>query len=379
MARRGRGRVEHLMGTRKSVGLRETVNEAGEKVMKEAWQVGALCNDSYEKRTTFVADSVPYGFGKFPWAHDVCSGCQSKFYAKWIAENPSKIGYRIGGRLDLTNAPYGISKWAYKSVYPVYDKAILVDRDEWDQAIVGFICIQNGWGHSWEIHEWMASDLRFNDVDKPDVDLSPKMGGIADKFDHEYMPSRAADDIFVYSDEIRTYESGGQKKPFKSEAKGFPSKEYALLNFIPHMVADGCLKSYNDRLDEATGYRVAEQRRREERVRDDEQRRIEREERNRQTESDNDVIMDGMLSLAERDDLDNIEREALFMAFKRIFGKEMVDVAATATKLSGEPVNVILVKPTRIDTILDGKSVEDPGDILPVGQPVADDDDWSFS
>jgi hypothetical protein len=176
---RGRGHQEHLLGTVKALGDRETVNEAGEKVMKPAWQINALCNDQHEKRTTFVEPrdgSVPYGFAKFAWAHDCCSRCQSIFYKNLLKEKGNAFPYYLGERYDMSAPlPFGISKWTWKSVYPVYERGILADCDD-PTKIVAFICIETGWGKSWSIHGWKPANTRAWIDDDPNKHL-PTMDG----------------------------------------------------------------------------------------------------------------------------------------------------------------------------------------------------------
>lgn len=357
-------RHEHLQGTIKYVGELPT---GADNIPTRTWKVAALCNDEYGGRHTIVDPTDGrdvHGFGKFPWAHDICTKCQSLFYAKWIKENPSKVGFRLGDRIDLSrenadNIPFGISRYTWKSVYPVYDKSYLIDDRDSPQAIVAFICIESGWGKNWQVHGWKAANVRISDVDRDDFDPTPVFdSGVAQKFSYDLDRSGDVDPVlWGEGGAPRTYTSGGVERRMTSDAKGYGSKEYALLNIIPNMVRDGALKTYNDRLDEATGYRAAERERQAERAREAAERQVIRDQQMAAKQSELEHIKEALMDLVSdgRDGISNYEREGLFLAAKQL------------------GIDLTAVKPYA-GQVVDSHDEEH----VPVAAAV-DDDDWSFS
>lgn len=333
MARHGKRGTNHLVGTIKALGERETVDDKGEKTMKPAWQINALCNDQYAKRTTFVEPGkIDYpGFAKFAWGHDTCPRCQSIFYSKLLKEMGPKFPYYLGERYDMSQPlPFGISKWTWKSVYPVFERGVLADRDD-PSRIVAFICIENGWGKSWSVHGWEPQYGSISTLGDPNFSSTPKMcSEPAQVRMYDYIYDDAGYRKVDRTREPNTYRSisGNDVKFMKTDAKNYNSKEDALLSIVQAAVEDGDLKSYADCLEIATSSK-------ERLAREIEEREVKRQryireagERKAQENEEKVLIKDGLLALAERTDLGNIEREAVFLAYRHILGAPLTQEAA---------------------------------------------------
>jgi hypothetical protein len=271
----------------------------------DRWDYAYVYTDDREAVERQVCDTGSFSkFTKFEWAHDVCSGCQSKYLAKQQKEHP--LPYFIGERYDLKydyakkiKPPHGIGT-SWKSVYPVIDRNILADADD-PRKIVAFIVIDNGWGKSWQIHGW-TSDVRMRDYEAEGLS-EPKMDSDHAQYTHRY-------------------ESGGYDgKPLvmqesKRGANRFASKEFCLT-LIEDMLKDGHIRTYQQIVDDdAEGFRkwkIAAEERRVEREAAAERQRKKLEE----LESDKGHIEQAFRNmLGDEFLLSNFNREGVFMAAK---------------------------------------------------------------
>lgn len=159
--------------------------------------------------------TLPYGWTDYEKAFRPCPKCQSKMLAAKLKAEP--IGYALGERVNASdeNNPYGVSKWGFKSVYPVIDLGILADEER--DRTVAFICIDNGWGKLWEIHPW------------------ERVTNARDKEPRE--PKFSGGGVMSYQKKI-----GDSEKSYPHDAKGYASKEEALMAF-PMLSEQGLLKT----------------------------------------------------------------------------------------------------------------------------------------
>lgn len=197
---RSSGRRDHIVKTVNPTGT-FTEAQSGypsvERVDYVAW-----CGETsrgFKDRHGF--DSLPVGFTKYEQAFRPCPKCQSKMLAAKLKDAP--IGYRLGERVNgAEENPYGVRNWGYKSVYPVIDTGIIAD-DEIDK-VVGFICVESGWGKLWRIQQWQGQTTASDKVVR-----EPKIGG-----------------VISYQKKI-----GDSEKTYPHDASGYSSKEEALMMF----------------------------------------------------------------------------------------------------------------------------------------------------
>lgn len=233
----------------------------------------------------------PVGFTTYEGAFRPCPKCQSKMLAAKLKSEP--IGYSLGERVDASDEknPYGVYRWGYKSVYPVIDNGIIAD-DERDR-VVGFICVETGWGKLWRIQGWQGQ-TRGSDKEVAE----PKIGGVV-----EYQKAFSTD----------------SDKTYKTAATGYSSKEEALLAF-PMLSEQGVLKTRPAILErdrqwiKGMAEKEAErEREREERDAERERLRQEREDKRAALLADiREALNDATLSNFNRDVMFRVAREAGF-------------------------------------------------------------------
>lgn len=286
---RSSGRRDHIVKTVNPTG---TFTEAQdgypsvERVDYTAW-----CGETSRGfKSRYGHDSLPVGFTNYEKAFRPCPKCQSKMLAAKLKEAP--IGYSLGERVNgAEDNPYGVHNWGYKSVYPVIDNGILAD-DERDR-VVGFICVETGWGKLWRIQGWQGQ-TRGSDKEVAE----PKLGGVV-----EYQKAFSSD----------------SDKTYKTEATGYSSKEEALLAF-PMLSEQGVLKTRPAILErdrqwiKGMAEREAErQREAAERDAERERLRLEREDRRSALLADiREALNDATLSNFNRDVMFRVAREAGF-------------------------------------------------------------------
>jgi hypothetical protein len=297
------------------------------------WSVKSLCGDKYavaysqtdnrDRIERVYCDTGSYSqFTKFEWAHDVCGACQSKYLAKKLKAEP--IGYVLGERFALNDSkPFGISKYTWKSVYPVIDTGVLADADD-PNRIVAFVCIESGWGKSWEIRGF-ESAARYGDYEKGDMP-DPRMG-----------------DTLNY---IRRYEISGEKRETKSDAKRFASKEYALMQ-IPSMIADGLVPLRQDIINKDRADMELHTTAKARRVVEDEARRVEREKKLREMQADKGHVEDAFRQMIDDETLlSNYQRQGIFMAAK-LLG---IDLLSPPTE-KVDPVEALNAERVRLQSV----------------------------
>lgn len=224
MARSSR-RTQHLVGSRTLKEKGATINAGTEhERIVDVYEVKSLCGEKYSSKIAYGEDSIPYGYAKHEWAVDTCTACQSKFYARKLREMNPPFPFKMLDRVDMSAEPlpYGLNKWTFKSVYPVVETALLADDVE--DRIVGFICIESGWGKSWAVYTWQDTTT-MGDMGKGQIG-EPRMGRGSD--DMQYTPG--------------PHYPGGERPSYKRVPKNFSSKEAALLEF-PYMMEAGVLKT----------------------------------------------------------------------------------------------------------------------------------------
>lgn len=157
-----------------------------------------------------------------------CPKCQSKKLAAKIKAEP--IPFKLADRVDLSgdDNPYGLSRWGFKSVYPVIDTRVLAD-DERDR-VVAFVTIDSGWGKQWEIHPWEMPYHRGDPSRLPEPTCSTS-GVITFTTPTVISPA-------IPGTSIKELKTGG----YKRDARRLVSKEEALL-LIPLMDEQGLLKT----------------------------------------------------------------------------------------------------------------------------------------
>jgi len=235
MARRS-SRTQHLIGSRtlKEKGATINAGTAQERVV-DIYEIKPLCGEKYAGSIAYGEDSVPYGYAKHDWAHDTCSTCQSKALSKKLKDMMPPFQYRMLDRVDMSAVPlpYGLNRYMFKSVYPVIDRTLLADDDQ--DKIVGFICIESGWGKSWEVYTW-GDTTHMRDLDDGKIG-EPKL----DRSEITYIKGP------LYP--------GADRSTYKSPAKRFASKEAALMEF-PYMMEGGVLKTRGQVIAKAQAYLV---------------------------------------------------------------------------------------------------------------------------
>ena len=209
---RSSGRRDHIVKTKVDTGELSPNGDGTtgpERVNFTAW-----CGETGRGfKTSYGSYSEPYGWTSYEKAFRPCPKCQSKMLAAKLKEAP--IGYSLGERVNgAEENPYGVHNWGYKSVYPVIDNGIIAD-DERDR-VVGFICVESGWGKLWRIQGWQGQ-TRGSDKEVAE----PKIGGVV-----EYQKAFSTD----------------SDKTYKTDATGYSSKEEALLAF-PMLSEQGVLKT----------------------------------------------------------------------------------------------------------------------------------------
>lgn len=209
---RSSGRRDHIVKSRQDTG--ELSQNGDGTTGPERVNFTAWCGETARGfKTSYGTYSDPYGWTSYEKAFRPCPKCQSKMLAAKLKEAP--IGYSLGERVNgAEDNPYGVHNWGYKSVYPVIDNSILAD-DERDR-VVGFICVESGWGKLWRIQGW-DGQTRGSDKEVRE----PKMGGVV-----EYQKPFSSD----------------SDKTYKTDATGYSSKEEALLAF-PMLSEQGVLKT----------------------------------------------------------------------------------------------------------------------------------------
>lgn len=232
----------------------------------------------------------PVGFTTYDGAFRPCPKCQSKMLAAKLKAEP--IGYSLGERVDGSDEsnPYGVHRWGYKSVYPVIDNGVLADEER--DRVVGFICVETGWGKLWRIQQWQgqttASDKEVRE---------PRLGG-----------------VISYQKKI-----GESEKTYPHDASGYSSKEEALMMFSL-LSEQGLLKTRPAILErdrqwiKGMAEKEAErEREREERDAERERLRQEREDKRAALLADiREALNDATLSNFNRDVMFRVAREAGF-------------------------------------------------------------------
>jgi hypothetical protein len=288
---RSSGRRDHIVKTREDTGELSQNGDGTtgpERVNYIAW-----CGETSRGfKTSYGTYSDPYGFTSYEKAFRPCSKCQSKMLAAKLKAEP--IGFVLGERVDASdeNNPYGVNRYGYKSVYPVIDTGILADEEQ--DRVVGFICIDNGWGQLWEIHGW-ERETRASDAEP----RNPRVSGA----------------VMSYEKRI----SDSSDKMFMHDAKNFSSKEEALMVF-PTLSEQGRLKTRPAILEEDRRWLEERRQRAEQAEREAAERAAERERmaKERQTKREalladiREALNDASLSNFNRDVMFRVAREAGF-------------------------------------------------------------------
>ena len=285
---RSSGRRDHII---KAVNPTGTFTEAqGDYPSVERVDYVAWCGETsrgFKDRHGF--DSLPVGFTKYEQAFRPCSKCQSKMLAAKLKEAP--IGYSLGERVNgAEENAYGVRNWGYKSVYPVIDNGILADEER--DRVVGFVCVESGWGKLWRIQGWQGQ-TRASDKDVRE----PEIGS-----------------VISYQKKI-----GDSEKTYPHDASGYSSKEEALMMFSL-LSEQGVLETRPAILErdrqwiKGMAEKEAErERQREADAAEREQRRIEREDKRAALLADiREALNDATLSNFNRDVMFRVAREAGF-------------------------------------------------------------------
>ncbi|USN15707.1 hypothetical protein BABAJAGA_00670 [Brevundimonas phage vB_BgoS-BabaJaga] len=285
---RSSGRRDHIVKTKVDTGELSQNGDGTsgpERVNMTAW-----CGETSRGfKTSYGSYSLPPGWTDYEKAFRPCPKCQSKMLAAKLKEAP--IGYRLGERVNgAEENPYGVGNWGYKSVYPVIDTGIMAD-DEIDK-VVGFICVESGWGKLWRIQQWQGQTTAHDKEVR-----EPKIGGVVS-----------------YQKKI-----GDSEKTYPHDASGYSSKEEALMMFSL-LSEQGLLKTRSAILTrdrqwvEGMAQKEAErERQREADAAEREQRRLEREDKRAALLADiREALNDATLSNFNRDVMFRVAREAGF-------------------------------------------------------------------
>ena len=288
---RSSGRRDHIVKTKVDTG--ELSQNGDGTTGPERVNFTAWCGETGRGfKTSYGSYSEPYGFTSYEKAFRPCPKCQSKMLAAKLKAEP--IGYRLGDRVDASDEsnPYGITKWHFKSVYPVIDTGIMADEEI--DKVVGFVCIDNGWGKLWEIHGWdRVTQMR---------DEKPRN------------PKVCTGAVVEYQKQI-----GDSEKTYPHKANGYASKEEALMAF-PMLSEQSLLrtrpmilKADQEWLDSVKQREIERQREAEERDAERERRRLEREDKRAALLADiREALNDATLSNFNRDVMFRVAREAGF-------------------------------------------------------------------
>lgn len=304
---RSSGRRDHIV---KAVNQTGTFTEAqGDYPSVERVDYVAWCGETsrgFKDRHGF--DSLPVGFTKYEKAFRPCPKCQSKMLAAKLKETP--IGYSLGERVNgAEENPYGVHKWGYKSVYPVIDNSIVADEER--DRVVGFVCVETGWGKLWRIQGWEGQTLASSKEVR-----EPKMGGVV-----EYQKA-----------------IGDSDKTFKTDATGYSSKEEALLAF-PMLSEQGVLKTRPAVLERDRQWIKGMAEREAERERQREADAAEREQRRVERENKRAALLADIREALNDDTLSNFNRDVMFRAAREAgFSEEELSAplaAATPDATSG--------------------------------------------
>lgn len=252
MARRS-SRTKHLIGsvTFHSEVTQEQIDAGRQAPLgQKTWSVTSLCGEKYSGTTVFgdrwigypntaspiYESDMPYSYTGFADSVHTCGACQSKALARKLKAEP--IGYRLADRMDNSKPQYGVRGYDYKSVYPVIR--------ERDNEIVGFICIDTGWGKSWKVYTW-GSNVRMRDYDAgvlPDPEIND---GDRDNI-LKYRRTKYQTREQIAAGEPQVYED------YESTANNIASKEAALMLF-PELDKQGKLRLQSEiRASDAEGF-----------------------------------------------------------------------------------------------------------------------------
>ena len=285
---RSSGRRDHIVKSKVDTG--ELSQNGDGTTGPERVNFTAWCGETGRGfKTSYGSYSEPYGWTSYEKAFRPCPKCQSKMLAAKLKETP--IGYSLGERVNgAEENAYGVRNWGYKSVYPVIDNGILADEER--DRVVGFVCVESGWGKLWRIQGWQGQ-TRASDKEVRE----PEIGS-----------------VISYQKKI-----GDSEKTYPHDASGYSSKEEALMMFSL-LSEQGVLETRPAILErdrqwiKGMAEKEAErERQREADAAEREQRRIEREDKRAALLADiREALNDATLSNFNRDVMFRVAREAGF-------------------------------------------------------------------